>query len=374
VRTLPSPGAVVWTPERVAAWQATGKRPKVAVWTPEQTGEFLDHAADDRLYALYHLIAFRGLRRGEAVGLSWTDLDLDHGLLSVSWQIVQLSYATEGGEPKADSARAIALDTETIAVLRAHRPRRLPSASPGVRLGSTAGASSPARTGSELDPEYVTRHFERLSRQAGLPPIRLHDLRHGAATLALAGGADLKTVSEMLGHSTIVITADTYTSVLPKVARQAAESAAAVVPRSRRPNTDPSANASAPISHPSGGGAGHEDSSSDTNVQVRRVRRLGLEPRTRGLKEGGRACARVSHARCAGVRLSPVLFVATYAAVSLTYPLTDDLRRSVPTHYGSRTWCAGARPAAHDDHGRARAGRSGAREGSTSSTPIDRPP
>jgi Phage integrase family len=85
--------------------------------------------------------------------------------------------------------------------------------------------------GSALHPEYVSRHFERLARNAGLPPVRLHDLRHGAATLALAGGADLKTVSEMLGHSTFSITADTYASVLPKVARSAAEAAARLVPR-----------------------------------------------------------------------------------------------------------------------------------------------
>jgi integrase len=83
----------------------------------------------------------------------------------------------------------------------------------------------------------VTRHFERLARNAGLPPIRLPDLRHGAATLALATGAALKTVSEMLGHFSITITADTYASVLPEVARRAAESAARLVPRGQP--TDP---------------------------------------------------------------------------------------------------------------------------------------
>jgi integrase len=278
------PKAVVWTPERVAAWKATGKRPKVAVWTAEQTGGFLDHAADDRLYALYHLIAFRGLRRGEAVGLSWTDVDLDQGLVTVSWQIVQLGYATKGGEPKADSARTIALDTETIAVLRAHRARQAVERLAWGPAWIDTGRIFTREDGSELHPEYVTRHFERLCKQAGLPPIRLHDLRHGAATLALAGGADLKTVSEMLGHSTIVITADTYTSVLPEVARQAAESAAAIVPRNRRPNTDPYVNGSAPISHPSGADEGSEGSAWGTNVQVRRVGRVGLEPTTRGLK------------------------------------------------------------------------------------------
>jgi integrase len=274
------PKAVVWTPERVAAWLATGVRPKVAVWTPEQTGAFLDHAADDRLSALYHLIAFRGLRRGEAVGLSWTDADLDQGLLTVSWQIVQLGSATEGSEPKADSARTIALDAETISVLRGHRARQVAERLAWGPAWTDSGRMFTRENGAELHPEYVTRHFERLYQQAGLPPIRLHDLRHGAATLALAGGADMKTVSEMLGHSTIVLTADTYTSVLPEVARRAAESAAAIVPRNHRPNADPAA----PISHPSPEAEGPDTDTSSANLQVTRVRRQGLEPRTRGLR------------------------------------------------------------------------------------------
>jgi integrase len=84
-----------------------------------------------------------------------------------------------------------------------------------------------------IHPDFVTRRFKEVIAQAGLPPVRLHDLRHGAATLALAGGADIKTVQAMLRHSTIVLTADTYTSVLPQVARDAAEAAAALVPRQR---------------------------------------------------------------------------------------------------------------------------------------------
>jgi len=62
-----------------------------------------------------------------------------------------------------------------------------------------------------------TRHFQRLARDAGLPPIRLHGLRHGAASLALAAGADLKVVQDLLGHSSIVLTADTYVAVLPEL-------------------------------------------------------------------------------------------------------------------------------------------------------------
>ena len=85
-----------------------------------------------------------------------------------------------------------------------------------------------------VHPDYVTRHFGRLIAQAGLPPIRVHDLRHGAATLALASGVEMKVVQDMLGHSSITITSDTYTSVLPQVARSAAEATAGMVPRAPR--------------------------------------------------------------------------------------------------------------------------------------------
>ena len=134
--------------------------------------------------------------------------------------------------------------------------------------------------GSALHPASVTARFERLVRDADLPPIRLHDLRQGAATLARAGSANLKVVSEMLGHSSISITADTYTSVLPEVAREAAEAAARLVPR-KTPTSG-----YVPISSP-------PSPQDDTGLSPRRkkaqvrwggVRRQGLEPRTRGLR------------------------------------------------------------------------------------------
>ena len=83
--------------------------------------------------------------------------------------------------------------------------------------------------GSPIRPEYLTHRFRQLTRQLGLPPVRLHDLRHGAATLALASHADLKLIQQMLGHSSIVTTADTYTSVLPETAHRAAQATADMI-------------------------------------------------------------------------------------------------------------------------------------------------
>ncbi|MEC3982392.1 tyrosine-type recombinase/integrase [Amycolatopsis sp. H20-H5] len=89
--------------------------------------------------------------------------------------------------------------------------------------------------GTFLHPAYVSDVFCAIVAAAGLPPVRLHDLRHGAAMLMLAAGADLKVVQDLLGHSSITITGDTYAHVLPELVRDSAEAAAAIVPRQACP-------------------------------------------------------------------------------------------------------------------------------------------
>lgn len=260
--------------------------PVVSVWTPAQTGAFLDSIADDRLYALFHLIAFRGLRRGEAVGLPWINVDLEHGQVVIASQIVQLGWVTEQAAPKSDSEGVVALDGGTIEVLRAHQERQRAEAAAHPSVWQDTGLVFTREDGSPLHPDLVSRTFDRMVRDADLPPIRLHDLRHGAATLALAGGADLKIVSAMLRHSSITITADTYTSVLPETARAAAEAAVAIVPRKPRESRPVTSGPAAPAPH-----RPHKGSEDDSgpSLQERKprsdgVRRQGLEPRTRGLR------------------------------------------------------------------------------------------
>jgi integrase len=255
---LPSgkrPRPLVWTEERVRAWQrdsqsrlaaarasggrfspldvwvSTPRPSRVMVWTPAQTSVFLAYARRHRLYALYHLIAYRGLRRGEACGLRRADTDLAAAVTTVRWQITQLGWAVEQAPPKSEAGeRQVALDAQTVAVLRAHRHQREQERTEAGMAWHDSGFEFTTETGELLHPAFVTAQFEQLAYLAGLPPIRLHDLRHFAATLALAAGVDIKIVQDMLGHSSRAITSDTYTTVLPEVARAAAEAAAALIP------------------------------------------------------------------------------------------------------------------------------------------------
>jgi integrase len=206
------------------------------VWTAGQTAAFLAQVRDHRLYALFHLVALRGLRRGEAAGLRWSDLDLHAGTLAVTGQLQQLGGHLVAGPPKSDAGRrVIALDKTTIAALRAHQARQQAEQDVAGGRWQDTGYVFTTRTGKPVGPDRLTRLFRRLVAGSGLPPVTLHGLRHGAATLALAAGTDLKVVQDQLGHSTVVLTADTYTSVLPETARTAAEHTAALLFPVRRP-------------------------------------------------------------------------------------------------------------------------------------------
>ncbi|MER7854205.1 tyrosine-type recombinase/integrase [Streptomyces bacillaris] len=229
------PKPILWTDERVRRWRETGEAPgPVMVWTPQQFGVFLDAAEEDRLYAVFHLMGTRGLRRGEAVGQDWHETDLNVGLITPAKEIVVDGWDPYESEPKTDgSAGTIALDSVNVAVLRAHRKRQARERKKAGAAWQETGKIFTKEDGSWLHPETVSETFRRLLATTDLPPITLRDLRHVAATLTHGAGGDIHTIKETLRHSTITLTSDTYTSLLPEVDREIAEKAAALVQRGR---------------------------------------------------------------------------------------------------------------------------------------------
>jgi integrase len=177
---------------------------------------------------LWWLVALTGLRRGEVAALRWLDIDLDAGTLTVHEQIVVVDGRDVVGFPKsASSRRTIALDTVTVGLLRGlWRRHRDALAATGRNRDGYVFVDAQGR---RQRPDFLTRRLRTLIAESGLPPVRLHDLRHGAASLALAAGVELKVVQEMLGHASIVTTADIYTSVLSEAAHAAAQASAMFV-------------------------------------------------------------------------------------------------------------------------------------------------
>lgn len=199
-------------------------RPERGVWSPSQLAHFLASTANDRLGSAYSLLANTGLRRGELCGLRWIDLDLESRTLVVAQQHVEVGRKIMVGEPKTKRGfREVALDRATVAVLRSHKAAQATERLAWGEAYADRGLVFAREDGSPYRPEYVTRHFLQLAKDAGLPRIVLHGLRHTHATHALAAGVDMVVVSRRLGHSSLSLTADTYTHVLPEVQREAAE-------------------------------------------------------------------------------------------------------------------------------------------------------
>lgn len=225
--------AKIWTPQNVARWKRTGEKPSpVMVWTTEQTARFLDFTMDDRLFPLWHLIIFRGLRRGEAAGIAWEDLDLKNGVLHVREQLVSINYEVHEDTPKADSAGDVKLDRETVRLLREWRKRQRTERAAWEAQGAWVNSGNRVFTrenGEAYHPQHFTDRWDRLVELSGLPPVRLHDGRHGAASQAFAAGADLKVVQTMLRHRSKRTTEDIYTSVMPQLEEAAAEASVELV-------------------------------------------------------------------------------------------------------------------------------------------------
>lgn len=222
--------------DQAAKNQIIGRNPCVAVnkpqkekteylpWTSEQTNTFLKSIKDSRLFPLYMVAWGAGLRRSEILGLQWPDIDLKRGTLTVNRAMVKVvgTPPYKFQEPKTKkSRRVIPLPAQTIAALKAWK-----KAQTAENLAFN-GTYNPLNlvfcneAGQPINPDFISRAFTRDLTAANLDKIRFHDLRHGHATQLLEMGEDLKVISDRLGHSSIVITGDTYAHVAEKMQRSA---------------------------------------------------------------------------------------------------------------------------------------------------------
>ena len=184
----------------------------------EEAKKFLKLLQGDRLEAFFIVALSLGLRRGEGLALKWSDIDLENRSLRVSGSLQRINHRLVIVPTKTKkSARLLSIPKTLLERLREHRTRQLQE-----RLHCGANWQDNdllfcTNIGTPIEPRNIRRKLDALMKESGMRYFRLHDIRHFFASLLLAQGVDLKVVSELLGQSSIRITADTYSHVLPKV-------------------------------------------------------------------------------------------------------------------------------------------------------------
>jgi integrase len=214
------------------AKEALANAPEMRPWTAEQLRRFLNWARDhSQVYAMWCLLAYTGMRRGEVLALRWRDIDLDTATVTIrrSVGIVRIKGkkgVIKEGPTKTGKPRVVDLDPFTVSVLRTWKQKRGAMA---LQLARADAVVFGDHEGRWRQPERVSHLFreqqERCLRDLGedaLPVIRLHDLRHTHATILLRARENVKVVSERLGHANVTVTLTTYSHVMPGDQKQAA--------------------------------------------------------------------------------------------------------------------------------------------------------
>jgi integrase len=193
-------------------------------WTVEEAKTFLAANRKHRLYALFHLGLVTGLRRGELLGLRWTDLDLEHGTVEVAQQLAVVRGRPVMKDLKTESSdRILAIGQRAVEVLEEHRTRQ---AAEHVVLGLDASDVElvfTSEVGGWIDPNNLGRIMERLAKDAGVPRLTPKGLRHTAQSIGRVVVGDDKIMQERLGHSDIGITLNTYTHTVSEQHRRAGD-------------------------------------------------------------------------------------------------------------------------------------------------------
>jgi integrase len=186
----------------------------------------------ERLEALYSVALSLGLREGEALGLRWIDVDMDGRQLSIRQTLQRIGgkrFCSAGTlqfvEPKTErSRRTLRMPEAVVKALRTHRARQLEERLAAGSGWIENGLVFLSTVGTPLEPRSAVLDFKRILAKAALPSnIRFHDLRHSAASLLLAQGVQLRAIMELLGHSTIALTANTYSHIMPSMIQDMAD-------------------------------------------------------------------------------------------------------------------------------------------------------
>ena len=185
------------------------EKKEMKILPPESLGTFFEEARRSGVFELYYIDLATGLRRGELLGLKWSDIDLDKGIIHVRRQVLrQNGEVVEAPLKTKNSYRNIAIGADAVEVLK------------GMEQKDEYVFSSPF--GGPMSPDSVLHMLQRVLKRAGLERIRFHDLRHTFSVLALQNGVDVKTLSAMLGHYSAGFTLDTYAHVTTSMQKQAA--------------------------------------------------------------------------------------------------------------------------------------------------------
>jgi integrase len=202
----------------------SGPSTEIKPLTPAEARTFLNAVRGDRLEALYTVAVALGLRQGEIMGLRWSDVDLDDGTVTVSQALQRVSGRVTFVKPKSRrSRRTIPIPSTVARSLRAHRARQLEERLIGGPDWNEHDLVFVSTSGTPLEGRNLTRRFQAVLEQAGLPRMRFHDMRHTCATLLLAQDVQPRVVMEILGHSQISLTMNTYAHVIEDLQREAAE-------------------------------------------------------------------------------------------------------------------------------------------------------
>jgi integrase len=218
-----------------------GEKREMVTWTATQLMAFLDFTSDSRMADFWRVAAFTGLRRGELAGLQWHDVtwpidDEAAGGLRIRRSRVSVGGKATDSLPKTEAGgRDVAIDPGVIDALRRQRARQLADAAKWGAAWQDSAHVFTIENGQPLHPERISFLFDEAVAAAKVPRIRLHDLRHTHATMALEAGVPVKIVSQRLGHSSTRITQDVYQHVLKEQQQDAAQAIADYVKRSSTP-------------------------------------------------------------------------------------------------------------------------------------------